>query len=759
MKRFEKYFLVAAYICLCVPLLCQSKDTRDTEDIVFLENEKIRLGFEPGTGRFVQFTDRVNSFEFIEPAAVTGLPWDVRFHSTPASLFRGTRLAPSKFSFSRPDPWTLVLKWADFEGMENLEITAKVTVDSTRALSYWSISLEGIRGNYVTDVVFPKIRGLKDLENEKLVVPTWTGSLISNPREMFAREGMRKWVYPGALSSQVIGLYNSEKSGFYASCNDSLSYTKLFSVKADTINTLAYEMVNHAPYDSTLVSYSFPYEAVIGCFKGDWITVAGMYSEWAVQQKWARESRFKQGLTPSWIENTALWVWNRGTSGNVLTPAVELKERLGLPVNVIWHWWHNCSYDDGFPEYIPPREGKKSFTDAVVSAQKAGVRCHVYMNSFQWGNNTESWKSGKVEPHAVKDINGNLHTHVYNVFTNHALTSMCVGTDFWRDHYASLCDSVVNTYQTNGVYMDQTCLSRMCYDPDHGHQSGGGNYWVENSAKLIRQVRSKNYGDKEPIFTGEGSSENWLPHLDAFLTLEASKERYAGVGNTETIPFFQAVYHQYGISYGSYSSLVSPPYDELWPEEFAPESTEKPLSDLFNKQFLMEQARSFVWGMQPTIANYHTFLASERKEEIEYLLNISRLRYKNLKYLLYGKFLRSPDIESPEEEIDISRLSIYAGRKGNTVTAFKKRVPLLYSGAWKSDDGSLGIALASIAGKPLPADFSVKSGDYGLSQEGDVFVITENGKIHLTDYSDGDIRVHFTVEPGGVYMIEIVPSM
>jgi hypothetical protein len=69
--------------------------------------------------------------------------------------------------------------------------------------------------------------------------------------------------------------------------------------------------------------------------------------------------------TYDWLENTALWIWNRGKSDNVLMPAEDLKKRLGLPVSVFWHWWHGCSYDDGFPEYMPPREGKRSFISAI----------------------------------------------------------------------------------------------------------------------------------------------------------------------------------------------------------------------------------------------------------------------------------------------------------------------------------------------------------------------------------------------------------
>lgn len=757
-KQIRNYYLIGIFILLVVGPFYQCKSSLFSGNIVFIDNGKIKLGFENKTGRLVIFDDLVNNHEFIDQSVVNGLPWEISFHSIQTNSTQIDEISPSKFSYSKPDPHTIILSWKDFDGMGEFKVVTEITLDKNKAFSYWNISIEGLKDKTLTNVVFPKIAGLKDMGNEELVIPTWMGSLMTEPRKaLTSGRGKMEWSYPGSLSSQVIGIYNSNKSGFYASCNDSLSYAKNFSLKLDSLNTLTYEMINYPSFDPTLSSYSPNYQAVIGSFIGDWIDVAEIYGEWAVNQKWAKESRFKNGLTPSWLEETALWIWNRGESDNVIKPAVELKKRLGLPVNVHWHWWHNCSYDDNFPEYLPPREGKESFVKAMKLAENAGVKAHVYMNAIQWGDAVEGWKSEKVKPYTVKDINGNERSHVYNIFSGNALINMCVGTEFWRDHYSSLCDSVVNIYKTDGVYMDQTCLNRMCYDENHDHEIGGGNYWVENSGKLIKQIRSNDFGEKQPIFTGEGSSENWLPHLDAFLTLQASRERYAGVGNTETIPFFQAVFHQYGITFGSYSSLVTPPYDELWPEEYAPDQTEQPLDEIFNKQFLMEQARSFVWGMQPTIANYHSFLASERKEEIDYLLNIAKLRYSNLEYLLHGKFLRSPNIDVPVEEIDISRLSIYAGRRGENVTAFKKRVPLLYSGTWKADDGDVGIVLASISDDIMPIDFSFNSKDYDLPANGKVYIITNEGKKLLNSYTDGSININLSLQPKGLCIFEITP--
>jgi hypothetical protein len=758
MKSLKCILLLAYFFSVSVLVLsCGNKTT----DLIFIENGKIELGFDKETGTFLVFRDLINNHEFIDRNLVRSLPWEITYQQF-SDLIKIDQTSFSEFSYLNPDPFTLVLKWENFTGINNddFSVTAEITLDNRKAFSYWDIFIEGTNGKLITEVVFPKIEGIKDLGEEELVVPTWMGSLINDPRSILSdRSGNRwGWSYPGSLSSQLLALYNSDKIGFYASCNDSLSYTKNFAFELDAQDNLIYEMINYPVYDSTLNSYTPSYEAVIGSFKGDWITVAEIYREWATKQRWARESRFKQGLTPTWLENTALWVWNRGHSDNVLTPAVALKERLGLPVSVFWHWWHHCSYDDNFPEYMPPREGAESFINAVTAAQEAGVKCHVYMNALQWGDASEGWKSSKVEPYTVKDINGNIRSHVYNIFSGNALINMCVGTDFWRDYYAALCDSAVNIYQTNGVYMDQTCLSRMCYDSDHGHDLGGGNYWVENSGKLISQVRANDYGDKEPIFTGEGSSENWLPHLDAFLTLQASRERYAGVTLVETIPFFQAVYHQYGITYGSYSSLVTPPYDVLWPDEYAPDQPEQPLDEIFNQQFLMEQARSFVWGLQPCISNYHDFLATEREEEINYLLNIARLRYEALEYLLYGKFLRPPYIEAPEKEIDISRLSIYAGRRADAVTVFTGIVPLLYTGAWKADNNNTGIVLASISDDELPIDFSINSEDYDLPPSGNIYIKNNEGRKHLSLYTDGEISVNFSLPAKGLCIVEIVPA-
>jgi hypothetical protein len=735
----------------------------DSAKQVAVENGKIRLSFNPKTGALLNFCNLADSYDFLNGTIAPCSPWEIDLlqtsHSDTLSIYNA-----SEFHYSKPDPLTLVLVWAKFPSIQNknLKISVTIQLKKDQPFSFWKISIEGIKGKQINRVVFPRISGIKNLGEEYLAVPIWTGMQIKDPRANLSKIQSKvkkyEWSYPGQMALQCMALYNQNKQGFYTACDDSLAYTKDFSYSLQDQNHLSYQMSNYPSLDSALSSYSPAYSSVIGSFKGDWITAALIYREWGSKQKWCKESRVKRNLIPEWLEKTALWEWNRGKSENVISPAADLKQRLGLPVNVFWHWWHGCSYDDGFPEYMPPREGKASFLSAMSSAHDKGIRAIVYMNQALWGTTTQSWISENAAPASAKDIKGKTISHVFNIFTNKPAAYMCMGTQFWKDKYSSLCDSAVNIYNVNGVYMDMACLSLKCYDKSHHHPIGGGNYWIENFGKITSQIRSTIPQNKELVLAGEGCGEVWLPYLDAFLTLEMSRERYAGVGGWETIPFFQAVYHQYSITYGNYSSLNEPPYDELWPKQYAPKEPLKLLDQKFNKQFLMEQARSFVWGIQPTIANYKSSLVSEREGEINYLLDLAKTRNQGLEYLLYGKFLKSPNLGSPLEEFDISRLSIYAGKTGNTVTALRGTFPLIYSGTWQSENKKIGIALASISDAPFRVSFTMNPNDYDLSPSGKIYLIGASEKKLLAAYSQMTIYVDFTLKPRGLCIVEIIPD-
>ena len=738
------------YFIICALLLAGLWGCAGDPEVVQIANSKMSLGFERGTGKLLSFRDKGNDHEFIDPSAVTGLPWALSGADPGAFSQDGT----CRVSFKRHGRSAVDIVW-EYEGNVPLVVKLAVSLEKDRPMSHWNISLDCMKGTGIDGVVWPVVSGMKSYAHADIVQPSWLGVLTRDPAENATEDRPAVYTrsFPGS-SLQLMLLYDREtlRNGLYLSSQDVNSNSKTLTLSLTPGHVTGSAMCR-VPDKRETDSFSPGYDVVVGSFDGDWTDASKIYREWAVNQKFCKESRFRGGKTPEWLQNTAFWIWNRGRSDNVLKEAEDIQARLGLPVNTYWHWWHGCPYDEGFPEYVPPKEGTESFVAAVDHAHLQGIHSLIYMNSYQWGDSTESFKTEGAAEHAARKEDGGDYRHVFEIFSGNGLTPMCMATQFWRDKYSSLCDTVINRYHVDGVYMDQACNSLVCYDPDHGHTVGGGNYWWDGFRKLTEQIRGTFGEGTDPMLAGEGSAEDWIPLLDDFLTLQPSQERYSGVGKSEPVPMFQAVYHDYAMTYGSYSSLVYPPYDELWPKEFYPANAETLLPEEFNMQFRMEQARSFIWGMQPTLANYHSFLFDERKAEMDYLVDLIKTRYNALEYLLRGRFVSLLDLESKELTIPISKVSIYAGRKGDTVTRYEKTTGTLFSCAWSADDGRLGVAVSNILDEPAEAVIPVDAAKYGIPASGSLNVITADGKESLGTYSDKE-AVRYTLPARSSVVIE-----
>ena len=657
-------------------------------DVPSLENGRMSIAFDAGTGWPVAMTDKAFNEEMLDSSVPL---WELR--DARDSIIK----EETTFVGCRRKAEGLQLRWKTASG---IRVKAMASLAAEDSLIHWSIAVKGMEPG--SSVLYP-ILDFRKMENEDFAISSWLGRLEKDPRSgLNAEKPLIRFSSdsPGSLSMQLIASYDRKRGrGLYLASNDSLSFSKTFTIELDSAKTRFY-LIHYLALNSTSKFWNPGYEVITGPFQGDWLTAARMYRRWAVRQRWCKESRLAQRRIEDWALGTGLWVWNRGRSENVLTEALHLQEISGLPVSVLWHWWCNCGHDEDFPHYLPPREGEASFRNAVESASGKGVRALVYMNSFEWGTSTPEWE--KAKPFALKMQNGSFRQYASNTFTGHKLAAMCLHNPFWTDRYAAMADTLLRDYGIGGIYMDEACLGLRCYDPSHGHGIGGGNYWVEDFNGLSSRIRHQ---AGRTVLAGEGSGEDWIPSLDLFLTLGVSRERYIG-GDAEPIPLFQAVYHGYAITFGSYSSLVYPPFDEKWPAEFRPDGCETLLPDRYNLQFRMEQARALVYGMQPTIANYHAFLDRARSREMDFALLLARTRMQYLDYLLYGSMERVPEMAIPTTKADISKVSIYAARDGKSAPQITKEIPLLYTGMWKSPEGRLALFIVNIGDEPQSVSFN-----------------------------------------------------
>jgi len=733
--------------------------------ILWLENTRLRLGFDPSNGSLLELTDRASGQSFVDVRRATGL-WRLdRLGASDSGLVPSSARSFSWHDLAGDGPGRgLALVWSDFGLNEapGLRVTATVRLQGDSALSEWRVVVDSPGALAIEQVRFPRIAGIPRLGGgEELAVPRWMGALARDPATLLAGpdgKGRRlEWAYPGTLSLQVLALYRRGDAGLYVAADDTLAYRKTFALWGDSDGSRGYELVH--PLENPArprTQWAPPYAALLGTFQGDWITVAERYRAWGTRQPWARESRLRRGRVPEWLLRTGMWVWNRGRSPGVVPPALALQHALGLPVSIYWHWWHHGPYDTSFPDYLPPREGVDSFRAALAVAHAAGSHAMVYMNQRLWCTNTPSWTTEHATRWAVKQQDGRVREETYNVFDPQPCATMDVTTPFWRAKYAGIADTVLDGYGVDGIYMDQAVQSLVCWDSTHGHPVGGGNYWMGGFRALAGQIRAaaQPRRGRPVLLAGEGAGEPWLPELDLMLTLQVSQERYTDPGSGwEPIPFFQAVYHAYGVTYGNYSSLVMPPYDELWPALFAPREPLALLDTRFRRQFYLEQARAFVWGLQPTIANFRASQLTDRPAETAYMMRLARIRARALDYLLYGTLLRPPDLEVPLVDVPLSRLSIYAAqRAGPTVSA--ARFPAALAGAWRATDGSVAIAVASIVDEPMSVSFDFEPGAYGLAAGGQIARIDERGRHRFGRFSTRVVPVTLELPAGGASVLE-----
>ena len=652
------------------------------------------------------------------------------------------------------------ITWSGFAHTAAPRLTVVATVrlrpDSTTS---WHLTVSGLQGTPVERVHFPRLAGIPVREGDELAVPSWMGQRARAPQQLLrGADGTPRtleFVYPGATSMQLVALSHPQRGGFYFAADDSAAFRKHFRLQGDRDGTATYTLVHLLGDPGQGDRYAPAYAAILGTIPGDWFSAVERYRRWGTRQAWARESRLHTGTTPEWMTATGVWVWNRGRSDQVLVPAAQLQRALGLPVSVFWHWWHAGPYDTSFPDYLPPREGAAPFTAAVAQAKAEGLHAITYMNQRLWCTNTPSWTREGAERWAVRERDGTVRLETYNVFNPLPCATMDPSTPFWRAKYVGIADTVLHQYGIDGIYMDQAVLSLVDWNRDHGHPVGGGNYWMQGFRQLARDLRAMAPPGRG--FAGEGGGESWLPDLDAFLTLQVSQERYADPATGwEVIPMFQAAYHPYALTYGTYGSLTLPPYDDLWPAEKRPATALQLLDPRYLRQFHLEQARMFVWGMQPTIANFLPDQLTARRRELDFLARLARLRHGFRAFLQHGTYLRPPAVEAPEVELLLSRLSIYAARLGGPTEA-RRTTPEVLAGAWRATDGRVAVALAGLNLTPDTVTVTLDPAAYGLPAGTRVTRHDDTGATALGPLRRGPQRLTLSLPPLGALLLELAP--
>jgi len=557
------------------------------------------------------------------------------------------------FACQSTDP--LVYKWSNISLGDERNVLDIVVQYYSGEFPEWRIQISNRSQKYgIWRVSFPRV-SLTASESGELAVPMGWGSLYKNP----TRNGGYVGDYPNGWCTMQFAALCEDGKGLYLAAHDAKAYHKeiVFKPIPDS-SQLLFEVI-HYPEDMGIIGKDFglPYPIVIKPFDGDWIDASKIYKNWAQEHSiWYPKKPLESSEdVPRWLKENSLWCQTGGDPKDVVPNVLKFADYFQVPIAVHWYSWHQIPFDDHYPEYFPAKVG---FKEAVEKLHQAGVYVMPYINGRLFDSSTDSWKNEGAEHFCAISENGERYNEVYG--SSVPLSPMCPSTSYWQGKVAEIVERLVCEFKVDGVYIDQigAAGAKLCFNPEHPHHLGNGDFWVRGYREMLQKVRQKIRAcNPHSMLTTEDAAEPYSGLLDAYLMCNQTR------GNL--IPMYPAVYGGRNLTFGRY----------IFPDDAKA-----------SLPFITKIAQMFIFGAQ--MGWIDAWILSYPKEA-EYLRTLSQARLKALKYLAYGELVHPPVIEGNMPMIK-TEWHLWG-------TDYQIEMPAVIGSAWKANDGSIGLVFANMS--------------------------------------------------------------
>ena len=575
---------------------------------------------------------------------------------------------------------TLKDVWHPTRPQEGAAVDVTVSVSRTHdaSLTDWRIQVANRSTRLgLWTVTFPNIAGLSVGQQGLMAVPFGTGWLTGDPVMGDGFGGK----YPSALCSmQFMSLFENG-SCLYLATHDPHAYVKdlaLTSVK-DRRRGLTYGLTQY-PENMGMPGrgYEQPYPCLIGAIDGDWVDAAKLYRHWVLAESdWmkGKPSIAKRQDYPDWFKRLPLWFGFHGMTDVNMASSRALVKYMDVPMAVHLYHWHAIQFDTQYPDFWPPYDVTFKYSQEL---RALGVKVMPYLNCRLIDQKSASWKNDAAAKYAALTEPGHkTFDEICSADQKVQLSAICPATTYWQEKYLPLTRRLRDDLNVDGIYLDQVAASApvLCFEPAHGHPLGGGCHWVGGYAKMIANMRA------EAAKTGKF----------VFLTTESAAEPYdfdiflrCNEGAPFLSPIWMTVYSGYRASFGFYF------YADV-PEEWVP-----------------KLAMQYLWGIQIGWAHVDEQITGNPRT-LAFEREVARARYVGSAYLAMGEMLWAPKIDGKLKRVQATWK--------NFATKMPIDWPSVQATLWKSEDGSLGLAMVNLCDQPQTATFTIprKAGGFGLS--------------------------------------------
>lgn len=594
----------------------------------------------------------------------------------------GWKHAQAAYSETR-NRHTLTFRNPTDDRFAGIGVELTLDVDAVAGALIWDMKIANENPQWaIWRVVFPQV-AVRDLgEGARVFAQVTSGVELST---MWAKAEKRGGAYPGGWTAmQYMAAYNAIRgTGLYLGMHDPWGCTKdVFAEGRPDKQSVALTFDHPVPnMGKPGVGFELPGVARWQLLRGDWFDAAMIYRDWVAQEArwWPTLGPNGREDTPQWMRELPAWVMTGGPASDCVPKVKAFAQAIALPTGFHWYNWHQIPFDNDYPHYFPVKDG---FAEGVAELKAAGVHPMPYINGRLWDihdKGADDWEFTKTaRPAATKDEDGKPCTESYGSKETDGkevtLAVMCPTTPLWQNQVRDIVLRLFNDYGVSGVYIDQIAAAapRLCFDPAHGHDLGGGRWWTEGYWKMLDAIRAAKPADR--MLTTECNAEPYIKWLDGYLTWHWQ--------NQDMVPAFSAVY-------GGSIQMFGRAYRG------------GPTQDLANR---MKAGQQLVYGEQigwfgPEIL--------ERPDSAPFIKDCIALRHQLREYFYRGRMARPPRFGTPAPTVTADWQ--WSGEWPITTDA------VLTGAWWIPQDAKTVLLLANVSDTPFASRLSPNPKDYIFS--------------------------------------------
>lgn len=602
----------------------------ETDSTITLSNDNVQITFVKGSVFDISKLV-LSGKELITKKGLNTLPWTLTYKGPQGEnpvlfpshgVYKGFSKEVKNGEASITFKWIMKLTYND-----DAAVLMTISLPDDSDLAYWNVQAGTPKGWVVSNTQFPRITVDRPKDGKLITSAGWGAEYKLAPQ-------VYTTTYPSVTGSMQLLLAHNADGAIYYATQDTKGCLKDLRAACGTNSlTMLTDVVTSEGWSNhDTKMFTLPWATVMGFSSKGWEDAAmKWYRPFTFSTEWGKKTLESRNI-PEWVYNADVWIRAKGVNDTVRAAVNKAIDLYGKNTCIHWYFWHHYPYDTHYPDYFP---AKPKFAEMIAEVQKRGCYTFPYINGRLWDPASDSYKALNGGTASCRKADGTLYTEIYP--TSKVLNTVtCPTSPLWHTIITDLCDRIQGELKTNGVYIDQVACAapQPCWNADHGHAKGGGDYWHYAYRKMIDNIRGKHLL-KNNILVSEENAECYIDMFDILLTVNSPH------GNCDIVPLFPIVYSD---------RVITAAY------------TYSPTDRVNRGDFLYETMKCFLYGSQLGWVDPTLLMKDEAKREQDFLKTLTLLRKKQHDVFYGGRYMKEiiPTGDNP-------MLDVYGFGKYNVV--------------------------------------------------------------------------------------------